>query len=904
MNSSVTPFSPIIDDVESTRRFVSSSLASATPASRNLPLVTREAYLFLPRLTREWQQHCGAYHHAREASSFHCLHFSSSPHRATKESEADSTVGTELSAERLHAAMEEERMGKHFSACAHAWSIQLLKANATTMNAQTNVSHEGIGSTHKRTDREEEGEEVQCIHPPWKEEKAVCDTLPTPSKHSASSLLCFSPHMQKEWWESSLSLSFLPQHEAYSLSGLLSSSCTALSSMNEEKEKGEVISTPSSYPHLHPRISQLSSQQRREGIEWYLYQRFFPTLYPPHRATCHRHIMTKAASDASIPTSWFTSSSQPAILWEDRRRGIDDFTLSLSPVPISCPLKDENGVLEDNSRHPMDKDLSGKTRKRSVSTCHVLFSDDVPRMGPFAFRHRVSRLWDLAEAISSVTSTNNNSMHSSEREKDTVDRTIQKAVEESTCSSFQKCVSALPLSPSTRAVGILLSYVSASDASSTCTVSREAKYYARMQVAGMLRCRVLVELCVLRLCGCKIVSRCPYHWRTVAHFLFSVAEAAPLLGPSFSLSEKSRGREGKEERDIEQEQGQFFTGSSLVLSSMAAYVHRVLIPYLSFKDKHLWYRFGKEEAVEMVRRSVGENGRSHSCSTSEIPSGPIPALSSSFTSSASHCPILQKGDSCHMPLSTSPAKHLAFQFPCGFLNHSFYSLLPSSLQPLLSGLLASAHQKMATIEKNDNEEEKQQSKKDEEGETIQVIDGKDLPMTEEEVQKGEMASFLVDLLLLRCGWAGNETTHMKDILESERKTGETEEDKMRSVAQQYLQYGIPFASQDETSLISAFLEGQESNSVMDVSKRDSREVFFLLRDIFPLKEKKISDRAIERNGAGGASTSFTLSVNRCSLVEANEVFHSSFARKAALKKFFIRYFLSDPQTAFDRSNQS
>lgn len=968
MNSQEISFTPIIDDVESSRRFTASSVVSTTQSCRGLAVMSCEEYLLLPRMTSVWQQHCHAYHQATESSSSCCILprcSSSAPLPGDAPTSIPVPEENSLSGSRL-SKMKEVEEANRFSSISHECDVRLWKTAAEVGKQRENLFLEerimlGKKSPRILQERKEEsgrkgnnshdgaddkGSNANSVSTPSttfkREETATSSLIPPSSPHSSSFLFHFTPHVQKEWWASSLSLSFLPQH--YRSGDFLLPSPLPLPSETAtiEAEKGEQVATSSFSPTaermpgkrssssrvVHRLTSQLSPEQRRERMEWYLYQRFFPFLGTPHHSNDREHTRgTVIPCFTEVPHSTF-SSNQTVTFWEDRRRGLDDFTLSIAPLPFSCLRREEQGGPSHGSVTPTEVG-GGRGMKKGSLRAHLFYSEDVLRMDPFAFRSRVCTLWDLAEAIStpstcsSSTSSSRKDMNSCASKKINLFKGKDQASPLSTSfSSFRQKVSEMNLSPSARDVAILVSYLGLINSSSSVTPSASSsprcetcitvEEATRLQVAGMLRCRVLVELCLVRLSGTKLISRCPYQWRTAAHFFFSLAEVVPtslLLSSSFPIDENEN--ESKEEMDkkesVLEKEYAASTSASILLSQMGAYIHHVLIPYLAMKDRHFWNRGGKEELAGIEKNKREEETISNSATPSVRSSSPFPSVAHGMH-------LSQNGEHISPLLLTAPAKHFACHFPNGFLNPSLLPFLPPSLQQPLSPLHESVAELNMTKERNYHAESDEEEKNEE---TLIEKCTKSVPVTEDitlrllekeegKVQKKKIASFLVQLLFLRCGWAGDEIKKNEDEVKRTQTAKEEKMDNRSIIAHHYLKNGIPFAASDKHEIVHHSLEIKKQEFVSKGDKTSTFEAhLFLLRDVLRSSEKRETKNEVQENDSN-SSFSSTISHLPCrdTALESSDLFHSSDARRAAFKNFFIKYFLSNPQDAFEGTKQS
>lgn len=223
-----------------------------------------------------------------------------------------------------------------------------------------------------------------------------------------------------------------------------------------------------------------------------------------------------------------TATCVQATLWKDRRLETDDLTLQTAPL-----------------YHPKTADIKEKIPGQEKRLHGVLYPEDITRMESFAFRSRVVFLWELAEALEA-------GQHS-----------------------------CLPMSsPEVSATGPISETIplsekkhSSTTLSSIASLERIFTYHSlpaeiRHALVGILRYRLIIEVCVLRL---HLHSpRCPFLWRTLAQMLFSLSE---------TMKEHSLNTGKEEETDV--------PSGVCLLQMLAQYIHRSILPYLALKDKYV-----------------------------------------------------------------------------------------------------------------------------------------------------------------------------------------------------------------------------------------------------------------------------------------------------------------------------
>lgn len=913
--SSSAPFIPIVEDVESTR--VRLPLSSVTPTSRELVQMNRTAYLYLPRITKSWQQQWHAYRKMRENVSL------------PRTPPCDYPIAEELDSKKLSAcvenhatsqlpSLEKERAASSLSDISHDCCVALLSAtekivtNSGRWEEEKGLSPAAFQTSRKKNTREEDqivngkgSQDFRKESSPTKE--GIANAVDAPASSTCS---FFTPHLLKEWWASSLSMWFLPQQDSYSLP---SSGMTPVTSSKTEKEvQQEHVSLASAESMPHPAFlhttdlspSILARQQRKERVVGYLRQRYFSFSYPNSDSSAVGIPPAERRDDLSSSCRpWPSTSYHACTLWEDRRREIDDFTLSISSLPFFRPVCEEDKCSPSSSLTSSTVVMGTKEAKKNTFACRVLYPEDVTRMDPFAFRSRANILWDLAEAISH-SSTDGPPMTTARGDSDTQWMPV------TDFSSVPPTgVMEVSSSPSANGVSILLSYLYQGDGSTASLPSADAisprvRKHSGLQVAGLLRCRVLVELCVLRLSGTKIFSRCPFQWRTAAHFFFSLANAtsSACMSSHFFTSKKTK-KEQKMEDDVED--NSLKTSSvSLLLLHMGAYVHHAIIPYLSMKDRQLWNRPGKDEVSLMTRNKKDETIIPSSLSYSTEPSretrdaSPPPLLVYPLPQAAEH--TTRASENHTIFCSTSPIPFPVAHFPLGFLKESVRTCFPSSLQSAVTALLASSASQPTEV----FEYETKEKEKEEDEPFLPEVEAKNICSAKKDVeQKEKIASFLVELLFFQCGWVGDTIIHEdvgvgKTINEEKKEFFE-----MFAISREYLEHGISLVSGGklESILPSPAVEKKTVNH--DGGKHTSKGPIFLLRDVLRSQEEHVRKDLV---GEGNFTPDSVLSSESdafSAAVRGTNVFHSSFARRTALKEFFIKYFLSDPKSAFDK-NQS
>lgn len=925
MSSSTVPFIPIVEDVESTRVRLPSS--SVTPSSRELVKMNQAAYLYLPRCTRAWQEQWDAYRQMREnASRSHTLPFHSPAFVEEDRKNVSSSVESHVI--RQLPSVDNERMVSSLSTISYDCCVKLLNVTEKMVTGDERWEEEKGGlssfaslSSRKKNAREEDqvgkGEEaegcqqVQEASSPTIESRASAVVTP-----SAAPFAYLTPHLLKEWWESALSMWFLPQQDFFSLPSASSSSDeTPGTTSTSEKEvplkhvslaSAESTSHSVFLPTTAPSPSHLALPQRKERMERYLRQRFFSFSHRKPDASTVRMLPAEKREDLSSSCEpWPSTPYRVCTLWEDRRRGIDDFTLSIAPLPFLPPAC-ANTCSHSSSLTPSAFEMGTREAKKNTFASRVLYPEDVPRMDPFAFRSRVSVLWDLAEAISHRC-TDKPSVPMSSDGSDT--RPMQATDFSSVLSS---CSLEASSSPSANGVSILLSYLCLRDdnttlRSSSDAVSSRVRKLSGLQVAGLLRCRVLVELCVLRLSGSKINARCPFQWRTAAHFFFSLAKAtSSACWPSFYSTLEKVKKTQKVGDDVDENRLKA-SPVSLLLFHLGAYVHHVIIPYLSMKDRQLWNRSGKNDVLSIPRNTRNETTVVSSLPSSTEPNSVVP--NASPPSLLDHAPpqaavhTTRVSENHRTSCSAVPIPFPAVYFPFGFLKESVRAYFPSFLQSAVNELLASSASKPAEAFEGETKEEEKEREK-EEGEPF-LSEGSEkeiIPSVKKDVEgKEKIACFLVELLFFQCGWIGDTIIHEDVNVAKTRNTEEKDFFEMLAISRGYLEHGISFASDSKMESILPSSAVEKKAADRDGVKHTSKGQFFLLRDVLRSQEGYVRNDIVEEGNSTSDSFLSSDSDAFSTAVRVTNVFHSSLARRTALKEFFIKYFLSDPRSAFDKS---